>query len=331
MWQALLSEPAWIALAAFLAIFILVLLTAQNLLKNDRHVTLRVEEILADEQASPTRLNLPDVAEAGLSQDKQLFRGGQENYSKFSFKERGNYFLEKGGLKSRKVKMIAIVAILISSLILSAATCTMLLWLEQSATVVAAGTVAGLFVLPLAFAQILEKRYLRHQQRMVNSLSDFMDLIVICLESGMSLDGSLRRVTQELEVAHPLLAVEMSQVQREVELGTTLENAFYHLAQRTGIELVSTMACFIEQSRRYGTSVADALREHSDMIREKRETRAETLAQKASMKILLPTLLLIFPATFVVLAGPAVMEVTEAFEEAENPQPQPGIRKGSQE
>jgi len=92
-----------------------------------------------------------------------------------------------------------------------------------------------------------------------------------------------------------------------------VDQALKRFATRTDYEAVRTLSTFIREAQRFGTNITDALRSHADMLRSQREQAAEESAQKASVKILIPTLLLIFPSTFVVIVGPAVIQIHEAF------------------
>jgi tight adherence protein C len=114
-------------------------------------------------------------------------------------------------------------------------------------------------------------------------------------------------------LAYPLLAGEMAIVQRQIEMGATPDLALRGFAERTDLSALFSLSSLIEQARRFGTSIVDALRTQAEMLRYQREQRAEELAQKASVKILFPTLLFIFPAIFVVLVGPAAVRLYEIF------------------
>lgn len=162
----------------------------------------------------------------------------------------------------------------------------------------------------------LDRRKAKRHIVLTRSLPDFLDLLVTCLESGLSLDAALRRVTQELRFAHAILSVEMDRVQQEIDLGATADAALQNFAHRTDMDSIRTLGTFLRQARQFGTSIADALRSHAEMLRTQREQRAEELAQKAAVKVLIPTLLLIFPAVFVVLAGPAVIQIQDKFMKA---------------
>lgn len=155
----------------------------------------------------------------------------------------------------------------------------------------------------------------QQKRRYRKSIPDLLDLMVVCLDGGMSLPFTLKRASSELQVVHPELASELLIVQRDAEMGATLEQALQSFAQRADDDEVKTLSLFVGEAQRHGSSITDALREHADFVRSQRETAAEEMAQKASVKILMPLLLLILPAVFVVVAGPAVIQLTEAFAE----------------
>lgn len=159
----------------------------------------------------------------------------------------------------------------------------------------------------------LDRAVKQHHILLRKSLPDFLDLMIICLEGGMSLQETIRRVSDELLLAHPVFASELGTVQREIELGSTVDQALKHFANRADYEGLRTLSAFIREAQRFGTNITEALRSHADMLRSQREQAAEENAQKVAVKILLPTLLLIFPAIFVVAVGPAVIQIQEAF------------------
>ena len=145
------------------------------------------------------------------------------------------------------------------------------------------------------------------------SLPDALDLLVICLEGGLTLQSGMRRISEELRTAHPALSNELLIVQREVQLGLRESDAMTHMAERTDLEEIRSLAGVILQAERFGTSLAKALRIHSEMLRYRRRQNAEEMAQKAGTKILFPTLLFIFPAIFVVILGPAFFQIIHAM------------------
>ncbi len=181
---------------------------------------------------------------------------------------------------------------------------------------VLAGVAGGLGMIAPGFW--LHRRKMSRHATLRKSLPDYLDLLVACVEGGMSLQSGLQRVADELRLAHPLLAGEMEMVQREVELGTTLDVAVRHFADRCDLDSVRALARFIQQAQRFGTTIGEALRDHAEMLRMQREQIAEEAAQKAVVKILIPTMLFIFPSIFIVLAGPAAIKLSETF--ARNPE-----------
>ena len=151
----------------------------------------------------------------------------------------------------------------------------------------------------------------KRQVTLNGSLPDFLDLIVVCIETGLSFESALQRVCDELRFAHPLFAGELSIVQQEISLGRTADTALTNFYTRSGLDVVKSLATIVQQARRFGSNMSAALRTHADTLRLQREQRAEEMAQKAAVKILFPTMLFIFPALFVVLVGPAAIDLAE--------------------
>lgn len=155
----------------------------------------------------------------------------------------------------------------------------------------------------------LDRRKNKRQTVLRRALPDALDVLIICLEGGLSLQASLKRVADELAGAHPQLGAELRIVDREIQLGLNAGEALLHFAQRTNLEEASSLSSVITQSERFGASLVKSLRSHSETLRNKRKQKAEEKAQKAATKMLIPTLLFIFPAVFVILLAPAVIQV----------------------
>jgi tight adherence protein C len=155
----------------------------------------------------------------------------------------------------------------------------------------------------------LDARKRKRQLELRRGLPDALDMLVLCVEGGVSLAQAVQRVTTELHDAHPLLGAEMDIVQREMLLGLSVGEALRKFADRADLDDVRSLASVLLQNERYGASVARALRIHADTLRQLRQQRAEEMAQKAAVKILFPTLLCIFPAIFIVLLGPAAYQI----------------------
>jgi tight adherence protein C len=154
----------------------------------------------------------------------------------------------------------------------------------------------------------------RRQTSFRRSLPDALDVLVICLEGGLSLSGALRRVATELRAAHPLLAGELNIVQREVQLGRSEGEAMRQFADRCDLEEMRSLAAVIQQSERFGAGLVKALRIHAETLRTKRIQYAEEMAQKAATKMLFPTVLFILPGVFIVILGPAAIQIVEALD-----------------
>jgi tight adherence protein C len=155
----------------------------------------------------------------------------------------------------------------------------------------------------------LDKRKATRQTAFRRALPDALDVLVICLEGGLSLPGALRRMASELRSAHPLLANELNIVQREVQLGRSTGEALRQFGERTDLEELRSLASVILQSERFGASLVKAMRTHAETLRYKRLQYAEEMAQKAATKILFPTLIFIFPGVFIVILGPAAFHL----------------------
>jgi tight adherence protein C len=159
----------------------------------------------------------------------------------------------------------------------------------------------------------LDQTKLRRQSMFRRALPDALDVLVICLEGGLSLSAGLKRISTELRTAHPGLAAELGIVQREVQLGRTSGEAIRKMGERCDLEEVRSLASVILQSERLGASLVKSLRIHSETLRLKRFQQAEEQAAVAATKILFPTVLFILPAVFVVVLGPAAFQLLEVF------------------
>ncbi len=147
------------------------------------------------------------------------------------------------------------------------------------------------------------------QLRIRRALPDALDVMVICLEGGLSLPAAFSRVARELATAHRMLAVEFNIVERQIQMGRTTGEAVRALADRFDLEELRSMASVITQAERVGASLVTALQVFADTLRQKRHQRAEEMAHKASVKLLFPTIFFIFPGIFVVVLGPAAIRI----------------------
>lgn len=160
---------------------------------------------------------------------------------------------------------------------------------------------------------VLKRKLKARQSEIQNALPDALDLMVVCVEAGLGVNQALQRVADEIDRVSDTLSEELTLVTLEIRAGTPRSDALRHFGERTGLSDVRAFVSMLIQTERFGTSVADALRIHADELRDKRRQRAEEEAAKAGVKILIPLVLFLLPAIFVVLVGPAVFPLMEAF------------------
>jgi tight adherence protein C len=159
----------------------------------------------------------------------------------------------------------------------------------------------------------LHLRIKSRQRELRKALPDFLDMLVLCLEGGLSMSAALPRIVGEMIQVHPTLGEEMTITQQTANLGLSVGDAFKQLGDRCDLADVRDLASVILQSERFGASLVKTLRTHADAYRVERQQRAEEAAQKAAVKILFPMLFFIFPAVFIVLLGPAAFQMANLF------------------
>ncbi|KAB8040176.1 type II secretion system F family protein [Janthinobacterium aquaticum] len=149
----------------------------------------------------------------------------------------------------------------------------------------------------------------RRQRDIFENIPDALDLLTVCVEAGLSLERALVKVSGEIHIKSVVLAQELQLVLMEMRAGFTKEKALRNLALRSGVEDVDVLVAMLIQSERFGTSMSDSLRVHSDNLRGKRSLLAEEAAAKIALKLLFPLIFCVFPTLMLVLMGPAVIEV----------------------
>jgi tight adherence protein C len=145
------------------------------------------------------------------------------------------------------------------------------------------------------------------------ALADALDLLVICVEAGLGLNQALMRVAQEIRHVSMILSAELAFVNAEIRAGVPRDVALGNLSERTGVEDIRSLVTMLVQTDRFGTSVARSLRVHSDTLRQKRRQRAEEAAAKTTIKMVFPLVFCIFPALFVVILGPGLIQIFRAL------------------
>ncbi len=156
---------------------------------------------------------------------------------------------------------------------------------------------------------VLKHKIEVRQREIFESFPDALDLLTICVEAGLGLDAAIAKVAAEIQLKSLVLAEELQMVQLELRTGFTKEHALRNLALRTGVEDIDLLVAMLIQSDRFGTSMGDSLRIHSENLRIKRRQRAEEAAAKVSLKLLFPLIFFIFPTLMVILIGPAILQI----------------------
>lgn len=166
-------------------------------------------------------------------------------------------------------------------------------------------TALGFFV-PRFF---LKRKIRERQTRIRIALPDALDLTVICVEAGLALDQALHRVGEDLRHAHPDLSDEFYLVNLEMRAGKPRADALRNLVVRTGVDDIKSLVGTLIQTDRFGTSVAQALRVHSDSLRTERRQRAEEQAAKTTIKMVPPLVVFVLPSIIIVTLGPAIIQL----------------------
>lgn len=166
------------------------------------------------------------------------------------------------------------------------------------------------FVAPGLF---VDARVRRRQAQIRDSLPDVIDLMGVCVEAGLSMGATVARVAAEYAENNPVLAQEFRLVVLETQAGKSTEDALRSLATRTGVSDVSSLVSMLIQTERFGTGLANTLRVHADSLRVARLQRGEELAQQASLKMVIPAAIFIFPAILIVAVGPGLLRILEVF------------------
>ena len=169
------------------------------------------------------------------------------------------------------------------------------------------------YLLPGVF---LARRIEQRKLQIRHGLPDALDLLIVCVEAGCGLDQALIKASDELEIAYPALTHELRLITTEIRAGKARIDAFRNFAARTKVDDVQSLVGLLVQTDKFGTSIAQALRTHAESSRTKRRQRAEERAAKVGVKLVFPLVLFLFPALYVVILGPAVIQFLRVFQPA---------------
>jgi tight adherence protein C len=190
---------------------------------------------------------------------------------------------------------------------------------DEAPVVYASVRVALILALPAAAAAfafgrpVLDGMVRRRQERIRRGIPDGLDLLLVCVEAGSSVESAIQRVARDMVAAHPDLAGELAVVMRKTKAGIPRADALRGLYERTGVDELRTIAASIVQTERWGTSIAKVLRVSAETLRRKRRQSAERRASTAPIKMTIPLVTMILPALFVTLLGPSLLTVLKAF------------------
>jgi len=159
----------------------------------------------------------------------------------------------------------------------------------------------------------VRSRLKARQKEVQLALPDMLDMLVCCVEAGLGLNQALVRVSDEIDHVSPIMSEQLAMINLEMRAGTPRDEAFKNFAERTGIPDIRSLVSMLIQTDRFGTSVATALRVHSETMRTKRRQRAEEAAAKTTIKLVFPLVLFVFPAMFVVVLGPSALAIFRTF------------------
>ena len=166
------------------------------------------------------------------------------------------------------------------------------------------------FVLP---RYTLSKMVKNRQQRVRWGLADALDLMVVSIEAGLGLNAAIVRVGDEMKEVHHDISEEFQLTNLEIRVGRDRDEALRNLAERTGVDDLRSLVAMLIQADRFGTSISKAVRVYADSLRTKRRQRAEQAAQKAAVKLLFPLAFFLFPTLFIIILGPAAINLIDTF------------------
>ncbi len=175
-------------------------------------------------------------------------------------------------------------------------------------------------IVGLIFGGLLPRLWVLHmisrrREEIRKAVPNILDLMVVCVEAGLSFTAALHRLANETKISCGALSDELRIVTHEILIGKSKADAFRSLANRTGVEELRSLAITLIQSDKFGTSIAQSLRVLADSMRFKRRQRAEEMANKTTVKLVFPLVFLIFPELLVILVGPALIRIVKALSE----------------
>lgn len=260
---------------------------------------LRLRRRANDDHGTVT--NILDKAAPALS--KALDSGNEAEQSTLKVRlANAGYSHENAPRNFRAIKFVALLLGLVFGGVCDIASSSSNSWMSW-----VIGAAIGLYLPEL----VLTLMKMSRQSKIFLQLPDALDLMVVCVEAGLGLDSAMRRVSQELTGGAPEVCQELSTCNLQMQMGKPRREVLHDLGVRTGVDDVRALAAILIQSDRFGSSIAQALRVQSDGMRMKRRQLAEEKASKTAVQMIFPLVLFIFPGIFVVLVGPAGIQLME--------------------
>jgi len=161
----------------------------------------------------------------------------------------------------------------------------------------------------------IRMKIVHRKEKILEGFPDALDMLVVCVEAGMGLDSAIDRVAREMSFGNKPISEELMSYNREMRIGKSRRDALKSLARRVKLDEVGSLVTLLIQTDKFGTSIAQSLRAHSDFMRIQRQLLAEEKAAKIALKLLFPMIFFIFPSLFVIILGPAVLSMLRAFEQ----------------
>ena len=303
--QALPVELIIAVAAVFVSVALLVGLAAARVLSSQAPERRRLQEIL--QPARPARARRP---EGTASRAEGGRADGAAGFPSRCATCRVERRLANAGYRTPLAARVVFVAMFVLPVVLGGVGLFVFGWSTRNGWIAAAfGGVIG-YLLPGLF---LDRQVAKRRLQIRHGLPDVLDLLIVCLEAGSSLDQAVVKASDELALAYPALAEELRVLITETRAGKPRMEAFRNLAQRTKVDEVRALVAMLVQTDRFGTSVSQALRALSHSMRTTRRQMAEEAAAKVGVKLVFPLVLCLFPAFFVVVLGPALLRLISAF------------------
>lgn len=298
----------WIAIGSFVVVFLLI--ASFGMLVFYREAMLqRIADVINPSAAKKSKSLLETIQQTGIS-----IGGVVEHFEQVLPKSQAEVSIVRQRLIRAGYRKDAAVNVFYGSKVLAPLLLLTLAWVSGAVKL------GPLFVIVLSLCLgfmgpdfWLGRQIKKRQKRIRLGLPDVLDLLIICVEAGLSLDQATARTAAELKQAQPEICDELSIVVLEQRAGRARGDSWRNMADRTDVDSVRNLVTMLIQSEQLGTSIARTLRIHADTLRTQRVQAVEEAAAKLTVKLLFPLVFFIFPALFIVVLGPAVISVMATF------------------